>query len=132
MGPLLDSRTGPTRCRNSRNLGNCGILFSALCTDAANRLDALAADNLCRLDDARDRYHWWPLLGFVFDRISLYGCYPCNPTVLPDSYLERPTRTSVVKGNHNQGPYTGHYSWDSGTPNNPKPRSRSSNTQESW
>jgi len=69
LGSLLDSRTGPTRCRNSRALGNCSILFCTLCPDAPNRLVALAADNLCRLDDARDRYHWWPLLGFVFDRI---------------------------------------------------------------
>ena len=131
MGSLLDSRTCPTRCWNSRNLGSCGILFSALCTDAANRLDALAADNLCRLDDARDRHHWWPLLGFVFDRISLYRCYPCNPTVLPDSYLECPARTGVVKGTHNQGPHTGHCSWDSRTASNTKHRSRSSNTQKS-
>ena len=65
------------------------------------------------------------------NRISLYGCYPCDPSVLPDSYLECPTRSGMVKGTHHQGPHTGHYSWDSGTINNPEPRSRSSTTQES-
>ena len=131
MGAILDPRTSPTRCRDSRTLGNGDFLFGTSCTDAPYRLVALATDNLCGLDDARNRYHWRPLFGFVFDSISLYGCYPCNPSVLPNSYLECPTRTGVVKGIHNQGPHTGYYSWDSGASSNPKPRSRSSTTQES-
>ena len=131
MGTILDSRTRPARFRHSRALGDSGVLLSPLYSDAPNRIVALAADHRCRLDDARDRYHRWPLLGFIFDRISLYGCYPCDPSVLPDSYLERPARSGMVKGTHHQGPHTGHYSWDGGTINNPEPRSRSSTTQES-
>ena len=59
----------------------------------------LAANNLCRLDDARDRYHWWPLLGLystaflytdVIHATLLYYLTPIWSALLARAWLKEP------------------------------------------